>query len=143
WRGPLWILFPLSLPLWARAAATPAVLYLFTTTLAVGALMFLPPLVALLEPRLGYLLMRLPWLLPPSAAVAFLVVGAREAWRGGRRAGAVAAVALLAVAMAGPLADGASAFLPKRAGAPEHSVVETTRWQDALAWMDRELPAGT
>jgi hypothetical protein len=119
------------------------VLYLFTTTLAVGALMFLPPLAGLLEPRLGYLLMRLPWLLPPSAAVAFLVVGAREAWRAGRRAAAAGAVVLLAVAMAGPLADGARALVPQRPAALAHSVVDNTRWADALAWMDRELPSGT
>ena len=70
--GPVWILFPLSLGLWARAAAVPAALYLLTSTLAVGALMFLPPVAAVLEPRLGYLLMRFPWLLPASAAVGTL-----------------------------------------------------------------------
>ncbi len=143
WMGPLWILFPLSLPLWARAASTPAALYLLTTTLAVGALMFLPPVVALLEPRLGYLLMRLPWLLPASAAVAFLVVRARDAWRAGRRAASAGAVALLAVALAGPLADGERALGSAGASEQAHAAAGISRWADALAWMDRELPAGT
>jgi len=143
WLGPLWVLFPLSLPWWARAAATPAALYLFTTTLAVGALMFLPPVVALLEPRLGYLLMRFPWLLPSSAAVAFLVVHARDAWRAQRRAAAAAAAALLVVALAGPVGDGVHAFSPAAPSSPEHRAAGIARWASALEWMDRGLPEGT
>jgi hypothetical protein len=143
WLGRTWLLFPLSLVAWARAAARPAALYLLTTTLAVAALMFLPPVVAVLEPRLGYLLMRFPWLLPPSAAVAFLVTAAHVGWRGGRRLAPVAAVLLLAVSLAGPLADAVHAFTDSgrvRAADAEGSV---ERWGDALAWMERELPAGT
>ena len=143
WMGSLWLLFPLSLVWWARTVREPAALYLFTTTLAVGALMFLPPVVALLEPRLGYLLMRLPWLLPVGPAAAFLGARAQAAWSAGRRLRAVAPVAVLALAFAGPLADAAAAFTAGRSGAPVLGNADLRRWSDALAWMDRGLPAGS
>ena len=143
WMGPVWILFPCSLVLWARAAAAPAALYLLTSTLAVFALMFLPPVVALLEPRLGYLLMRFPWLLPSSAAVAFLVLHARDAWRAGRRMAAAAVAAVLVAGVAGPLADAALAPGAASRTARAHSASSVMRWQDAMAWMDRGLPEGT
>src|SRR6185503_1132678 len=143
WLGPLWLLFPLSLVWGARAVREPGVLYLLTTTLAVGALMFLPPVVGWLEPRLGYLLMRLPWLLPVGPAAAFLVARAQAAWSAGRRFGALAPAAVLALAFAGPLADAAHAIVGRPA---QNSVLEhanISRWRDALAWMDKGLPAGT
>jgi len=141
WLGPLWLLFPASLLAWARSAREPAVLVLLTSTLAVGALMFLPPVVTILEPRLGYLLMRLPWLLPVGPAVAFLVVRARSAWGSGRRLGALAPAALLAVALGPGLADLAHAFeAPRVPGGPAASMA---RWADALAWIDRSLPRGS
>ncbi len=143
WLGPLWLLFPLSLVAWWRRARNPAVLCLLTTTLAVGVLLFCPPVVAVLQPRLGYLMMRLPWLLPASAAVAFLVVMVRDAWLAGRWRSAAAATALLAIALAGPLADAVHAFAaPGRIRAAE-SADSVERWRDALGWMDRALPAGT
>ena len=143
WLGPLWLLFPLSLVWWARAVREPAVLYLLTTTLAVWALMFLPPVVAVLEPRLGYLLMRLPWLLPVGPAAAFVVARAEAAFRARRPLGALVPAALLAVTFAGPLADAARAFT---GGADRSAVLahaDMRRWSDALAWMDGGLPAGT
>ena len=143
WLGPAWLLFPLSLPLWARHASRTAALTLFTTTIAVGVLMFCPPIVALLEPRLGYLLMRLPWLLPSSAAVAFLAVTLRDAWSGGRRLAAAGASVLLLIALAGPLADAAHAFTDAGRVRTTEAGASVERWGDALAWMDRELPAGT
>ena len=140
WLGPLWVLFPLSLVWWWRAAREPAVLYLLTTTLAVVTLMFLPPVVAVLEPRLGYLLMRLPWLLPVGPAVAFLVARARAAWSAGRRWGTLGPAALLTVTIAGPLVDAAHAFT-RGGGAPDPTAMRP--WTDALAWMDHGLPPGT
>ena len=141
WLGPAGVLFVVSLPLWARAVA-PAALYLLTTTIAVGLLMFAPPVVGLLEPRLGYLLMRFPWLLPTSAAVAFLVVAVHEAWRERRRFTALALSAVLLVALAGPLGDAARTIRPERRDyVPAGAGIE--RWTHGLAWMDRTLPAGT
>jgi hypothetical protein len=142
WLGPAWILFPLSLLAWRRASGSLAVLALLSTTLAVSVLMFVPPVAALLEPRLGYLLMRLPWLLPASAAVAFLVVAMRDAWVSGRRASAGFAAAALVAGLAGPAADAVRAFAP-RGPAPAAGPASVSRWADALAWMDRELPEGS
>jgi len=121
----------------------PAVLYLLTTTLAVGVLMFLPPVVALLEPRIGYLLMRLPWLLPVGPAAAYLVARAQTAWRAGRYAGALAPAVLLAVAFAGPVADAAQAFTRTPSPSAVLAHADMRRWSDALAWMDRGLPEGS
>lgn len=143
WFGPLWVLFPVVLLAGWRARANTAALYLSAVTLAVGGLMFLPPVVSLLAPRLGYLLMRLPWLLPSSAAVAFLVVLVRDSWRRGARRSALAVVGVLVLALAGPLADAVHAFvLPARVREAD-ATVSVERWADALAWMDRELPYGT
>ena len=142
WLGPLWLLFPLSLLWWVRAVREPAVLYLLTTTLAVTTLMFVPPVVALLEPRLGYLLMRLPWLLPIGPAAAFAAARAEAAWRARRPLGALAPAVLLAVTFVGPLADAAHAFT----GGPSRMALATTDirlWRDALTWMDRGLPEGS
>jgi hypothetical protein len=143
WLGPLWLLFPLSLVWWVRAVREPAVLYLLTTTLAVCVLMFLPPVVAVLEPRLGYLLMRLPWLLPVGPAAAFVVGRAEVAWRARRRAQALVPAALLAVTFAGPLADAAHAFAGSAASGSVLAHADMRRWSDALAWMDKGLPEGS
>jgi hypothetical protein len=143
WLGPTALLFPLSLLAWARASRETGALLLLTTTLAVGALLFLPPLVALLEPRLGYLLMRFTWLLPASGAAAFLATAMRDAWRSRRRRTAVAAGGVLALAFAGPLADGVRAAAHDAGPRPAQSEGNVERWADALAWMDRELPTGT
>lgn len=143
WFGPTFVLFPLSLVAWWRARRTPAALYLFTTTVAVGVLMFMPPVVAFLLPRLGYLLMRLPWLLPASAAVAFLVVAARAAWQSGRRWPLAGAVGVLVLALAGPLADGARVLADPGPVQRAEAGSSVERWGDALAWMDRSLPAGS
>jgi len=143
WLGPLWLLFPLSLVWWTRAVREPAVLYLLTTTLAVYVLMFVPPVVAVLEPRLGYLLMRLPWLLPVGPAAAFLVGRAEAAWRAGRPSGALAPAALLVLTFAMPLADAAHAFTVRPAGIPVLVHADIRRWRDPLTWMDEHLPQGT
>ena len=143
WLGPAWVLLPFSLAAWLRASRSLAVLAMLCTTLAVSALMFVPPVVSLLEPRLGYLLMRLPWLLPVSGAIAFLVVACRDAWTSGRRGPAIFTAAVLAAALAGPAADALRAFGPR---GPAHAAADPARverWRDALAWMDSELPEGS
>ena len=143
WLGPPWLLFPLSFVAWARDARRTVVLCLLTTTVAVGVLLFCPPVVAILRPRLGYLLMRLPWLLPASAAAAFLAVTLRDAWVARRWWVSVAAAAALALALAGPCVDAVRAFTaPGRVRARE-TAASVERWRDALEWMERRLPAGT
>ena len=65
WMGAAWVLVPLSWPwLWARGRGNVAVLFLLTSSLAVALIIYNPPVVALLQPRLGYLLMRVIWIVP-------------------------------------------------------------------------------
>ncbi len=144
WMGQMWILFPLSWWAYARSAHRSAVLYLLTTSLAVTLVIFTPWGVGLLSPKLGYLLMRFVWLLPVSAAVAFVVTTAIAAWRVGgrvRRATAVLALAALGMLMRHPLLDAGVVFAHPERIEREDAAVSVERWQDALAWMDRELPA--
>ena len=146
WLGRAWVLFPLSWWAWGRAASRPAVLYLLTASLAVGAIMFCPPLVALLQPRLGYLLMRFVWLLPLPGALAFalpaLVRGAARA-RAGARLAAVLGLAGLAFLLAPALGDAVRAFTRLDAERARERQFSVLRWRDALAWMDAHLPAGS
>ncbi len=143
WLGGAWILFPLSWWAWWRAREKPAAWLLATSTLAVFVLLFVPPLVHVLEPRLGYLLMRFPWLLPSSAAVAFLVVQARDAWRAGRRVVALSAAVLLAVVLLPATRDAVHAFVAVDEVRAADARVSVERWRDALDWMDTHLPAST
>ena len=59
-----------SLPDLDLLRENPAVLYLLTTPLIVALVIFDPPVVALLEPRIGYLLMRMIWMVPLAALLA-------------------------------------------------------------------------
>ena len=103
WFGLLWVVFPLSRSGRGRAhASRHAGAHLLTTTLAVALLLFCPPVVAVLEPRLGYLLMRFVWLLPLSGALAFAMPSLLRAIRIGRAARPVP-VALAACAGLGLL----------------------------------------
>lgn len=145
WLGGAWLLFPLSWWAYTKHAQKPAVLVLLTTSVAVALLLFCPPLVALLHPKLGYLLMRFVWLLPLSGAVAFavdrIVAGVREGGAARLRA-AVAMVVLLALLRA-PLAEGAHALLHPQDIARADAAVSVERWIAPLRWMDLHLPAGS
>ncbi|MCE9627840.1 MAG: hypothetical protein K8R56_07985 [Candidatus Eisenbacteria bacterium] len=141
WLGPAWLLFPLSWWAWWTSRGKPAAWLLATTTLAVFVLLFVPPIVSVLEPRLGYLLMRFPWMLPSSAAVAFLVVHARDAWRARRRVTAALSVLLLAVTTGPMVLDGVHAFTGAAEVRAADARVSVERWRDALDWMDAQLPA--
>lgn len=143
WLGPAWVLFPCSLVAWWAARGRTAALYLSGVTIAVFALLFVPPVVAVLQPRLGYLLMRFPWLLPTSAAVAFMVVVARDAWRARRRGVAIAASALVAWVALPLMRDAVHAFVSTDEVRRHEATASVEQWGDALAWMDRHLPAGT
>src|SRR5262249_53361000 len=80
WMGLAWVLFRLpAARLWRDSRGNPAALYLLSTACAAAAVMFLPPVVAGLEPRLGYLLMRVVWIVPLAGLVAWaLPLLARE-----------------------------------------------------------------
>ncbi|MEO5989623.1 MAG: hypothetical protein ABIU54_10410 [Candidatus Eisenbacteria bacterium] len=143
WMGQLWILFPLSWWAYVRGANRSAVLYLLTTSLAVTLLIFTPWGVGLLLPRLGYLLMRFVWLLPVSAAVAFAVTTAIAAWRAGGRVHrgiALWTAAVLALLLRHPVLDAVKVFTHPETIQRSDAAVSVERWQDALDWMNRELP---
>ncbi len=143
WLGTAWVLFPCALGVWWAARRRPAALYLLGVTVAVSVLLFVPPVVAVLQPKLGYLLMRFPWLLPASAALASLVVAAVEAWRAGRRVVAGLAALLVAVVVLPLVRDAAHAIGAVEDVRRHEATVSVERWGDALAWMDRHLPEGT
>lgn len=146
WLGTAWLLFPLSWWAWSRQAKRPAVLYLLTTSLAAAVLMFCPPVVAALRPKLGYLTMRFVWLLPLAGALAFAVT---ESWRA-LRAGPAASRVRGGVALAGvlflvhlPLLDGVHVLTRPQDVLDAQARTSVERWGDALRWMDRELPKGS
>jgi len=144
WMGQLWLLFPLSWWAYARSANRTPVLYLLTTSVAVALLLFTPWSVAFLSPKLGYLLMRFVWLLPVSAAVAFVVSEGVSAWRAGgwlRRTVVVVASGALAVLLRHPILDAGIVFRFPEMVRRADATVSVERWGDALAWMDRGLPA--
>ena len=146
WFGLLWVVFPLSLWAWARQAARPAVLTLFTTTIAVAVLLFCPPVVAVLQPRVSYLLMRSVWLLPFPAALAFAIPALVRSLRTGTaRSRIPAALALAGLgALLAPVAGDAARVLADPAAARAADAGESVlRWRGALAWMDAHLPAGS
>ncbi len=146
WMGPLWILFPLlAWPLWRHGRRDPAALYTLTTAAGVAVVMFVPPVVALLAPRLGYLLMRMIWMVPLSALLGWTVIALARAIR--RRAGparlraAVALGALLLFLL--PTARDAAATLTDPQGfARADRESSPLRWRAAMAWMDAHLPPG-
>ncbi len=146
WMAGLWVLFPLAWwPLWRHGRSNPAVLYLLTTSVAVALVIFDPPLVRVLEPRLGYLLMRMIWIVPIAGLIAWLIPGLmrrvrRE--RGRPRVVAAAGLALL-VFLVLPVAGDAVLVLthPGRFAAAE-AERSPARWRESLAWLDGALEPG-
>jgi hypothetical protein len=137
WMGMAWLLFPLMLvPLWRAARTSVPALFLLTTTLAAALLMFAPPVVALLEPRLGYLLMRVVWMMPLAALAGWGLPWLVARWRAARGAarlapGVMVAAALLSLAPAG--ADALRApFAWSRMAAAERAQTPLP-WRDDLA----------
>jgi len=146
WMGKLWVIFPLSWWAWARDSARPAVLCMLSTSVAVALLLFFPPVVALLEPRIGYLLMRFVWLLPLSGAFAHAVPALlRAASRGAVRARAFAWAGLagLALLLAPVLADAFDVTVHPRVLRDHDAFNSVLRWRSALAWMNEQLPAAS
>ena len=146
WLGGAWLLFPLSWWAYAKHAQKPAVLMLLTTSVAVMMLLFCPPLVALLHPKLGYLLMRFVWLLPLSGAIAFAmdrVVADSRAGGAWRRLRAALVMLILLALLRAPLADAAHVLLHPQDAADHDAAVSVERWRGALAWIDTHLPAGS
>jgi hypothetical protein len=146
WMGYLWLLFPLSwFALWKHARARTAPLFLLTTSLAIVLILFNPIAVALLEPRVGYLLMRMVWIFPLAGLLAWMLpalVGAVRRRTGLPRVRAALALLLVALMLAPGLADGAWALRHMGTLAAEDEVRSPLRWREGLAWMQAELPPG-
>jgi hypothetical protein len=145
WMGLAWVLVPLSWPwLWTRGRGNVAALSLLTTSLAVALIIYDPPAVALLEPRLGYLLMRMVWIVPFAALVAWflpeLAVAAWERGPGWTRAAAGASLALALVLLAPSVRDAAQALRGPGPGAVVAQ--DPRRWQADFDWMARHLDPG-
>ncbi len=146
WLGLLWLALPFLLA-WAfsRSAGNPALLYLVAAGVGPLLVMFLPPFVEVLRPRLGYLLMRMVWMIPQAVLLALAVAALARALRSRARKPwpAAAGLAVLTLLGAHSVVDAARVLVrpaPFRAEEEAHSPL---LWRDALAWMDRHLPAGT
>jgi len=147
WMGWAWVLVPLAWPwLWTRGRSNLAVLFLLTSSLAVALIIYDPLAVAVLQPRLGYLLMRMICLVPFAAIVAWLLPDLIAVLRAsGPRSRRVGAGALLALALAvlWPAVHDATQVLanpdliaePERREDPRH-------WRTEFGWMARHLDRG-
>ncbi len=144
WLGLAWLLVPAAIPwLWRSGRNDPAVLYLLTTPAAVALVMFNPLMVTLLEPRIGYLLMRMIWMVPLAPLLAWLLPGLVAALRRGpRRARAAAALAAILVLQSSTLTDAADVLARPGRYAETERRQGAAAWADGLAWMEANLPAG-
>jgi hypothetical protein len=145
WFGNLWVLFPIAaLWLWREGRREPAVLYLLTTPLVVFLVIFDPPVVALLEPRLGYLLMRMVWMMPLAGLLAWMLPGLGSAIRHGpSRLRAALALGGVLVLLAPAIGDSARVLADPAAQAAWERSMGTSLWSDALDWMKTGLPPGS
>ena len=146
WMGPAWLLIPLLIaPLWrARSEGVPE-RFLLTTTLAAGVVMFAPPVVGLLEPRLGYLLMRVVWIVPLAGLAAWGLpryASRTLGTRGRARLGAAALLALSALALLPALADALRAPAAWGRLRAEERPLTPLPWRADLARADSLLGPG-
>jgi len=145
WMGGLWALFPLAWPwLWARRW-NPVALYALTTSVAVAVVLFAPPVVAVLEPRVGYLLMRTVWMLPLAGLLGWAAVALARAVRDGRgaaRAWPALGLAALAACLAPTARDAAATLLDAGAFRARQAAISPLAWRATFARLDRALPPG-
>jgi hypothetical protein len=144
--GVAWLLVPLAWPwLWTRGRDDPAVLYLFAASLAAALIVYNPLAVAVLEPRVGYLMWRLVWLVPFPGLLGWMLPRLVEAARSGPE---LRGRLLSATALAGTLLLLVPAGLDAARLLAEPGLLRDAdrngpgRIQDVLRWMDRNLPAG-
>jgi len=144
WMGLWWVVIPFAIPfLWREGDRNDAPLYVAGTSLAVAAVLFFPPLVAVLHPKLGYLLLRTVWMIPLPALLAWVTVRLAGAVRAGphRRFAILGAAALLVVSLPG-LGDVLHVMRDPRRFAEEERLQSYRLWNDGLVWMRDSLPPG-
>jgi hypothetical protein len=146
WLAGLWVLFPLAWwALWRYGRSNPAVLYLLTTSVAVALVIFDPPLVQVLEPRLGYLLARMIWMVPLAGLLAWLLPGlVRRARRerGRSRWNAVAGLALTGLLLLPLVSDALRVLVRPGQFAAAEAEISPARWRRSLEELDAAFPSG-
>lgn len=144
--GPAWVLIPFALvPLWKLGRRNDAALAMLGAFAAMFLIAFNPLATRVLEPRLGYLMMRFTLLVPLAGLFAW---GLPVAWRALREQGvgprrlAGLALAGTGLALLPALADAWTvAWHPEVLRNPE-SLMSPMRWRDGLDWMKQHLPPG-
>lgn len=138
-----WVLFPLAwIPLWKWGRRDPVALWVLAGSLTAALLMYNPLIVKLLEPRLGYLMMRFLWFVPLAVLLAWAVPRIADAIRTGNgRWRAVSAACVMAFTLAPAIADAVSLVRRPPVAGLEAQQGSILRWRDALEWMREHLPA--
>jgi len=144
WMGGAWLLFPLlARRLWREGRGNPAALYLLTTAAGVAAVLFFPPLVSLLQPRLGYLMMRVIWMMPLAGLIAWslprLIADLRAGAPRARRFAGVE-LALIAVLLAPAVLDAMRVASHAGEIAADERRHGPLVWRAELEWLDSRLP---
>jgi hypothetical protein len=146
WMGPAWLLFPIAIVPLARARRESVpVLFLLTTSLAAALVMFAPPVVGLLQPRLGYLLMRVVWVLPLAGLAAWALPRFAARFRASVGRPRLAAAATLALALLVLLPAALDALRAPAAWArlaADERALTPLPWQGDLARADSLLGPG-
>ena len=140
--GWMWFVLPLAwIPLWRYGRNDAPALLVLAASLMVALLAFNPLAVAVLEPRIGYLLLRLVWLIPVPVFLAWALPRAFRALNGPRRTAAAGALAVIALGLVPALRDAVA--IVRNPGAVEAAewADSPLRWRDALDWMRANLPA--
>jgi len=142
--GWMWFVLPFAgIPLWRHGRNDASALLVLATSLAVLLLAFDPLAVRVLEPRIGYLLMRLVWLIPLPVFFAWALPRLVRGVRGPGALAAAGALAVIGIGVLPALRDAAA--IARDPGAVERAEYDAGpfRWRDALDWMRANLPERT
>ena len=149
WINGMWMLYPLAWgPLWRHGRRNDAALYVLTTSLGVAVVLFCPPVVSWLEPRVGYLLMRAVWMLPTAGLVGICALALAVRLRGGvggRRAWvmALAGALVLAWGLVPFVRDTMLSLIRPGWFAAFENEFSPLAWRADLRWMDEHLAPGS
>ncbi len=137
-----WVLIPLLwVPLWRRGRGEPVALWMLSSTVAAALLTLNPLFVAMLEPRVGYLIWRFIGFVPMAVLIAWALPRAwRAAWRGPLRLWGAMAVGVIAVTLIPAVRDAFSVVPHASGSARADQQRSAEHWSDALVWMRAHLP---
>ncbi|HET7225496.1 MAG TPA: DUF6541 family protein, partial [Candidatus Eisenbacteria bacterium] len=142
WMGRLWVLVPLAAwGLWRAARRNDAALYVLAVSLVVALVIFDPPVVHALQPTLGYLLMRMIWMVPLFGVLAWgLPALARRLARGPRTPATIAGAAITVALLVPMLRESARLFVRPDELQRDEAAMSPLQWRRGLSWMARHLP---